>query len=261
LQQLDGIWSQFWLQLWFIGIGLSLNRTVFVTYEPITVEDAPPYPIPGGNKMLKPLSLRILLSTLLILLFCSIPVMADDCPDLIEAECAGGTAWFGLRHDGANVGQGQTITLPCDSEVLSIEFMFQVTGNPNGGIPSLVAGDEIHVALIDGEGNNLTTATTAVPADVFDDWLVFNFPEGMVVPAGQYQFSAYTTVERNCGFHFAYGEGSDCYDGGNRVASLNGIEGPWFDYGLNDTPFRLHLDNGTVDTEMHPWGSVKGLYR
>ncbi len=211
--------------------------------------------------MLKPLPLRILLCTLSIFLMSSIPVMADECPDLIEADCAGGTAWFGLRHDGANVGQGHKVTLPCDAEVLSIEFMFQVTGNPNGGVPSMVAGDEIHVALIDADGNNLITATTVVPADLFNGWLEFTFPEGMVVPAGLYQFSAYTTVERNCAFHFAVGEGADCYDGGNRVASLNGIEGPWFDYGVTDAPFRLHLSSSTVASEMRAWDSVKGLYR
>ena len=127
--------------------------------------------------MLKSLPLRILLCTLSIFLMSSIPVMADECPDLIEADCAGGTAWFGLRHDGANVAQGHTVTLPCDAEVLSIEFMFQVTGNPNGGVPSMVAGDEIHVALIDAEGNNLVTATSAVPADVFDGWIEFTYPE------------------------------------------------------------------------------------
>ncbi len=211
--------------------------------------------------MLKPLSLRILLFTLSIFLMSSIPVMADECPDLIEADCAGGTAWFGLRHDDANVAQGQTATLPCEAEVLSIEFMFQVTGNPNGGVPSLVGGDEIHVALIDADGNNLVTATSAVPADIFDDWIEFTFPEGMVVPAGLYQFSAYTTVAGNCGFHFATGDDADCYDGGNRVASLNGLEGPWFDFGANDVPFRLHLSSSTVASEMRAWDSVKGLYR
>ena len=211
--------------------------------------------------MLKPLTLRILLLTLSIILLISIPVMAQDCPELIEAECAGGTAWFGLRHDGANVGQGQTATLICDSTVLGIEFMFQVTGNPNGGIPSMVAGDEIHVALIDADGNILATATSVVPADVFNGWLEFSFPDGMVVPAGVYQFSAYTTVERNCGFHFAYGEGSNCYDGGHRVVTLNGIDGPWFDFGDDDVPFRLHLSSGSVANEMRTWDSVKGMYR
>ncbi len=211
--------------------------------------------------MLKLLPPRILLLTLSIFLLSSIPVMAQDCPELIEADCAGGTAWFGLRHDGANVGQGQTATLICDSTVLGIDFMFQVTGNPNGGIPSMIAGDEIHVALIDADGNILATATNTVPADVFNGWLEFSFPAGMVVPAGLYQFSAYTTVERNCSFHFAYGDGSDCYDGGNRVTSLNGIDGPWFGSSNNDVPFRLHLTSGSVANEMRAWDAVKGMYR
>jgi len=188
--------------------------------------------------------------------------MADDCPELLEAGCGGGWAWFGLRHDGANIGQGQTVTLECDSAVLSVEFMFRVTGNPNGNVPSMVAGDEIHVALIDEEGYQLTTATTVLPADVFTDWLVFTFPEDFVVPAGMYKVVAYTTVERQCAFAFCYGEGADDYAGGQRIVSLDGINGPWGDFGDgNDVPFFLYLEPSTVDTEINAWGAVKGLYR
>ena len=43
-----------------------------------------------------------------LLILGAFPALAQDCPDLIEADCGGGTAWFGLRHDGANVGQGHT---------------------------------------------------------------------------------------------------------------------------------------------------------
>jgi hypothetical protein len=211
--------------------------------------------------MLKSLPLRIFLLALLIILMGSFSAMADDCPDLIEGECAGGTAWFGLRHDGAVVAQGQTVTLICDSAVLSAEFMFVVSGNPNAGVPSMVAGDEIHLVLADADGNHLTSATAAIPTDVFDDWLEFIFPENFVVPVGQYKLLAYTTVERQCSFRFAYGDGADCYDGGNRVVSVNGIEGPWGDSGVNDTPFRLHLLGDILPNESHTWDSIKGMYR
>ncbi len=205
--------------------------------------------------------LRNLILVPTIILMTAIPALANQCPDLVEADCAGGTAWFGLRHDGANIGQGQSVTLICDSAILGVDFMFVVTGNPNGGVPSLLAGDEIHVDLIDADENHLVTVTTAVPTDLFDDWLEFSFPDGLVVPAGEYRFAAYTTVERVCAFRFGYGEGADCYDGGYRVTSYNGSEGPWFHSTTNDVPFRLHLDSSSVATEILSWGSVKGMYR
>lgn len=211
--------------------------------------------------MLKSLPLRTALLTLTIILMGSFATMAHACPELIEAECAGGSAWFGLRHDGANIGQGHTVTLICDSAVISAEFMFIVGGNPNGGVPSMVAGDEIHVALLDADGNLMTTATTALPSDIFDDWLEFDFPGNVVVPAGQYKIVAYTTVEKQCSFRFAYGDGADCYDGGARIVSVNGLEGPWSDGGVNDAPFRLHVMEGIVANESRVLGSVKGLYR
>ena len=89
------------------------------------------------------------------------PAWSGPCPDLISAECGGGSAWFGLRGDGANIGQGQTVTLPCDTAVLGVEFMFQGAGNPNGAVPSMVAGDEIHVVLMDADRNHLATADEA----------------------------------------------------------------------------------------------------
>lgn len=205
-------------------------------------------------------TVRLILFTMFMMLMGALPAIAQ-CPDLIEANCDGGTAWFGLRHDGAQVGQGQSFTMECNAEVLGAEFRFVVTGNPNGGIPSMVAGDDIHVILMDADENVLTSATTALPADIYDDWLAFDFPPGMVVPAGQYRVLAYTEVSRNCAFRFGYGEGADCYDGGTRWASLGGLEGPWFDMGPGDVPFRVHLNDGQVGAELRSWDSVKGLYR
>lgn len=196
-----------------------------------------------------------------LLIMGAFPALAQDCPELIEADCGGGTAWFGLRHDGANVAQGHSVTLPCDATVISMEFIFVVSGNPNGGVPSMVAGDEINLALVDAEGNQLTTATTALPANQYNDWLTFTFAEGFVVPAGQYELRAYTTVERQCSMAFCVGDEADVYDGGDRVASVNGLEGPWFEFSGTDAPFRLHLDPGTVANDARAWGSVKGLYR
>lgn len=212
--------------------------------------------------MIKRLKTPIPLMILSILMVSFVPALATDCPDFIESGCDGGWAWFGLRHDGAVLAQGQTVTLECDSAVLSMEYMFRITGNPNGDVPSMVAGDEIHLALMDTEFNTYYTVTTAVPADVFTGWLAFDFPEGFIVPAGQYLFAAYTEVDRQCSFGFCYGGNDDTYEGGTRRVSSNGIEGPWPEYSNgNDVPFRLYLEEGTVDTVESAWGGVKGLYR
>lgn len=207
------------------------------------------------------LRLRLLIISS-ILLFASSPVLGQICPEYIESGCEGGFAHFGMRYDGANIGQGQSVTFPCDAAVDSVEFKFRVTGVDNLSYPSLVTGDEIHVALMDVTGNILSTAVTALPVDVFTDWLIFTFPAGLVVPAGEYRFLAYTTVPRNCSFVFCYGAGSDTYDGGQRYSSMGGLDSLWFPNGTGaDVAFRLHVREGQVANETRSWGAVKGLYR
>jgi len=199
------------------------------------------------------------LLTFLMVLTLSGAVFAD-CPDLIELDCGGGTAWFGLRHDGADVAQGQTVTLECDAAILGVEFKFQVTGNPNGGVPSMVAGDEIHVTVVDMDNNQIMTATTPIPEDIWNDWISFEFPEDMVVPAGEYLFAAYTTVERQCSIWFCPGE--DLYEEGARMVSLGGLDGTWGAFGDgHDIPFRVHLNSGGVPVDNVSLTNIKGLFQ
>lgn len=202
-------------------------------------------------------SLRTITAILTILLATS---ALAQCPDLIELDCVGGTAWFGLRHDDAVIGQGQTVTLPCDAAVLEVEFHFVITGNPNGGVPSMVAGDEIHVTMIDGDGLHYMTATNTVPTDIFNGWIAFDFAEDMVVPAGNYLFAAYTTVPRWGSMVFCPGE--DLYPDGERMSSASGLEGPWWPFGDgHDIPFRLHTNPDLVAASAETWTAVKGLFQ
>ena len=195
----------------------------------------------------------------LVLALAIAPAALAQCPDLIELDCGGGSAWFGLRHDGANIGQGQTVTLECDAAILGVEFKFIVTGNPNGGVPSLVAGDEVHVAVVDADGLQIMMATSTIPADIFNDWLSFEFPEDMTVPAGVYLLAAYTTVPRQCGFWFCPGE--DLYPDGVRMVSLDGIDGEWFSFpDGHDVPFRVHLNSNGVAIDAVTWSGVKMLF-
>lgn len=203
---------------------------------------------------------RFFFLVLVALLLGSTAALADDCPEYLESTCGGGSAWFGLRHDGANIGQGQSVLLECNSAVASVEFSFMVTGSPNGGVESMVAGDEIHVALVDADDNLLVTATTALPANIFNAWLEFTFPPGFIVPAGQYKLLAYTNVPRQCSFAFCYN--SEGYADGQRQVSVNGIDGPWSGGSSGfDVPFQLYLEPGTVANEDLTWDSLKANYR
>ncbi len=198
---------------------------------------------------------------LTILFIISLASFAVACPDYYEAACDDGWAWFGLRGDDSNVAQGQIITLDCDAAVSSVEFQYRVTGNPNQDVPSLVEGDEVSAAVMDMDGNIIVTTSNTIPADLFEGWIEFAFPEGFIVPAGQYRVVTFTEVNRYCGIRFCY-QGEDLYEGGERTVSFDGVNGPWseFNNGL-DIGFRLHLNEGSVPTQTQLWGSIKGMYR
>ena len=187
------------------------------------------------------------------------PAWSVPCPDLISAECGGGSAWFGLRGDGANVGQGQTVLLPCDALLTSVEFYLLNNGQPNQGVPPMVAGDPISVTVFDAAMVPVATATAAMPLDVGEGWISFIFDSAPLSP-GLYLFAAYTDVPRQASMRFC--PTGDAYPDGARHSSLGGLGGPWFPNGaMMDDPFRVHLINGPTPTESGTWGSVKALYR
>ena len=212
--------------------------------------------------MNKKLILPSYVLALCIIVIGSFATMAAACPEYQESGCGGGWSWFGLRHDNANIAQGQTVTLDCEAALVSVEFLFRFSGTPNNGVPSMVAGDDISVSVFDTDYNVLATVTVPAPADVFEEWIEFPFSADLIVPAGQYLIAAHTTAQGWSSMGFCYGEGSDTYEGGSRNGSVNGLEGPWgvFQEG-DDIPFRLHLDESAVATEQIVWGSIKGMYR
>jgi hypothetical protein len=200
-----------------------------------------------------------LLSTIVLAVVVAGPAWSVPCPDLISAECGGGSAWFGLRGDGANIGQGQTVLLPCEAVLTSVEFYLINNGQPNGGVPPMLMGDPISVTVFDQNMLPRGTATALMPADVGEGWLPFVFVSVTLDP-GLYLLVAYTDVPRQASFRFC--PSGDAYPDGERYSSLNGLAGPWFpNSGTIDDPFRVHLINGPTDTEAGTWGSVKNLYR
>ncbi|MCP4291523.1 MAG: hypothetical protein GY780_06780 [bacterium] len=208
------------------------------------------------------LTTPMLILVLHILVFGTLSTTAVACPDYQESGCEGGWSWFGLRHDGANVAQGQSVTLHCDAALESIEFLFRFSGGMNNGVPSMVAGDEISVSVMDSDFNVFTTVTVLAPDDLFQEWIEFSFPAGLVVPAGQYIIAAHTTAQGWSSMGFCYGAGADTYEGGSRITSLGGLQGPWSPIQEGpDIPFRLHLSDSSVAAENVQWDSLKGMYR
>ena len=187
------------------------------------------------------------------------PVRSEPCPELISAECGEGSSWFGMRFDGANIAQGQTVLLPCEATVTSAEFYLMNRGVPNGSVPPMVAGDPIYVTVMDEDRNHLGTATANVPWDVGEGWITFVFDEVTLSP-GLYLFGAYTDVPRQMDFRFCL-TGDAPYPDGMRYVSVNGLAGPWGPANGNEVPFRVHLVTVPSATEASTWGTVKGLYR
>ncbi len=183
-----------------------------------------------------------------------------DCPELIEVDCGGGSAWFGLRHDGANIGHGQSFLLECNSLLLSVEMIVKNNGLPNGGVPPMVAGDPIYCVIADLEWNEYATGEAAMPFDVGEDWVSFDFnSEGIPLDAGIYLWLLYTDVPRQASVIFCP-EG-DSYPDGERYASLDGLNGPWFpNPGTIDDPFRVWLMPMTP-VEDETWGSIKAMFK
>jgi hypothetical protein len=197
----------------------------------------------------------------LIVLLVSIgvgPAIADDCPSLISAECGGSSAWFGLRWDGAIVSQGQTVLLPCNANLLGVEFKFVNDGQPGGSVPPMITGDPIFVTVLDLNMNEYVTAMAPMPFDVGNDWIMFEF-DNLELEAGLYLFAAWTDVPRHCSVPFCPDQGP--YPDGERYGSVDGLAGPWFPwYGSDDVPFRVYLDTGPVSTEAMTWAAVKSMY-
>ncbi len=202
--------------------------------------------------------LRFLGAGLLIL---STLGIAWSCPPLIEVDCGGGSAWFGLRHDNANVAHGQTYLLECSSRVLSIEVQIINSGQPNGGVPPMVAGDPIFCAIADAGLAILGTSEASIPWDVGEGWVSFDFEAlDLELEAGSYYWLLYTDVPRQASVVFC--PGADSYPDGGRYASLDGINGPWSpNDGVIDDPFRAHLLPLVTPVQNSIWGNVKALYR
>ena len=193
-------------------------------------------------------------------MICAAPALGDT---LIDNDCDGGTAYFGLRSDGANVGQGQSITVTERSVITHVEFEFVIPSGPSSGIDPLGPGDLISFQVQHFGGGWITGTAAPVPGTPGPHWIDFDLPLlGPVLEPGQYQLLAVTVYPRYASVTFC--PDGDPYPGGDRFASLNGIAGPWFSH-ADDLAFRVYgyhvpsseqLDQQQADIDYGFWFDV-----
>ena len=180
------------------------------------------------------------------------------CPVPIANECNGGSAWFGLRNDGANIAHGQSFVLSCESLLMSTEISVFNAGLSNNGVPPMVYGDQVHCAIVDASWNVLATATYVNPYNFGHYWMIFDFSsQNLILQPGNYALLAYTNVPRQTGVKFCL---SDLYPDGVRYSSVAGLTGPWSSFPTLDLPFHVSVAVPTA-VETPSWGAIKALYR
>ena len=204
---------------------------------------------------------------LLIFLMTHAAVLAD-CPPLIQTGCAHGIrtgiVWFGLRHDGANIGVGQSVTFECPTRLLGVEFQFAVHGTGNNGVPPLLPGDEVQMSVLKLSGVVLMTVTATltgpINGGVNAPWIFFDFSEvEHRLDPGQYLLATHTDLPQQDGV--SYCNYDDDYAGGERRISHNGLAGPWFPEAAHDLPFRIYREPYPVASSLITWSTVKATYR
>jgi len=194
-----------------------------------------------------------------VLLILAAGTASGVCPSSIGTDCSGGTAWFGLRWDGANVAHGQSFSLSCESLLMSVEIPVFNAGAPNVGVPPMVQGDLIHCVIVDPGWTIHATATYENPYNFGHYSMSFDFSQlNVKLPPGNYVLLAYTNVPRWTSVEFCT---ADYYPGGVRYVSLAGLAGPWTSSPNLDTTFRVTVAD--VPTAIAPptWGAIKALYR
>ncbi len=180
-----------------------------------------------------------------------------ECTDLFENLAEDGNNYFGLRSDGANVACGESITFDCNSRILELHFRLILAG-PGGDIPPLVQGDILQGALLDMDGNVLSSVETAIAHAGGADWVDFDFSgDTTTYPAGDYIVAVATEV---AGVGYVPMDTQSGFPGGTRWGSHGGLAGPWTEVGTWDYTFSI-----TVETELTPaadasWSAVKKQY-
>ncbi|MBT3317661.1 hypothetical protein HN388_06725 [bacterium] len=174
--------------------------------------------------------------------------MIDTCP---------GFGWFGYRHDGVRLQQGQTFTVDCLSELQSVAFQIRVSeGGSTGGVPHLQAGDPVLCAIFTTEGE--------VVADVFGElihsdgtgWITFDFTiDQTILEVGEYFAAMKTFEDKMASIAF------DGIDNGPGYKVVQYDSNPWIHELTADVNHEIVMTQDFVSNEDAGWGKIKSMFR
>ncbi len=191
------------------------------------------------------------------LLVCLLPTLAAaECGSEIVNTVTNGTHQFGLRADGFRLGKGQSFTLPCDAEMVSVEFRFILPTEPYNGIAPLAEGDTLIVTIMQEDFTPVASAIHVVQADENDQFMAFDFTgAGYGIAGGDYIAGCTTPQDRAAFFRKA----ADVAPGFLYTA----VDGVWSGVADSDAVFRIVWDAAgpfTAAEELR-WGDLKARFR
>ncbi|HPF36772.1 MAG TPA: hypothetical protein P5571_10990 [Candidatus Krumholzibacteria bacterium] len=202
--------------------------------------------------------LRTTRSLLLALLTLALPAAAlAQCSTGVTNDTAAGGAVFGLRWDGLRLAAGQSISLDCDSRLLTAAFLLRADpGVHSMGVPYLNMGDTLYVDLVDEAMNVLTVGMGVVEHETDMGWVTAEFAgPGANVPAGTYLLGARIAVDKIS----TVGTTEDLIDG------MRHFYNPGSDWGTGISSGDCNLvatwEEHIVAAERWSLGAVKAGYR
>lgn len=197
------------------------------------------------------------IATASAVLICLLPTLAPaECGSEIANTVTNGTHQFGLRADGHRLGKGQSFTLPCDAEMVSVEFRFILPTEPYNGVEQLAEGDSLVVTIMQPDFTPVASAVHVVGADESDVSMTFDFTSaGYGIAAGDYIAGCTTPQDRAAFFRKA----ADVAPG----FLYTSVDGVWSGVADSDAVFRIVWDAAgpfTAAEELH-WGDLKARFR
>ena len=197
-----------------------------------------------------------LASTLLIVIALVPSLVQAQCTTGVDNQAADGSAVFGLRWDGVRMNCGQSITLACDSRLLSAGFRMQsAPGGEYNGVPYVNMGDLLSVDIVDQAFNIVATGTAAVGNTTGLDWVTVDFiGQNVNLPAGDYLIGAYITVDKISSISYSP---TDVIDGQRHWYQA----GSWGNATGGDAVIQATWEEHLVAADTADWGQIKSMYR
>ncbi len=178
------------------------------------------------------------------------------CPTGIENLSTDGSSVFGLRWDGVRLNMGQSITLICDSRMLTVacRIIAAETGE-NNGVPYVNPGDELHVDVMNSDNVIVGTASGTIIHTTGFDWVTVDFSaQDLRLPIGDYLLAVYLTVDKISSINYSP---TDVIDGQRFLYDFTSWGTPM----SSDLSIQATWEDVTVASEKADWGQVKSLYR